>query len=902
MNSYFSEAYRDYVEGIDHARKSNYNMLMNNKAENSSHTNNNQEANRVLRYTLRGILIGVVYLLLAWVLQLAMTDAEFSLKALWQLHIKNPSLILIDILPLIMALVLFFHGRVFDNERQEKEEEIRAKEDIIQNNVERAQLIGNRNYSFSEDDIPEHDALGREMLVMQRNLQETDRKEREQNWLSRGKDIVSDVLRQENKMEELAYNTLEKLINYIEAIQGAFYVFDEEGEKLSNIATYAYNRRKYRKQEFKIGEGLIGEAAFEKDIIYRKEIPDEYVTITSGILGDKKPKTLLILPLISDDKLQGIIEIASLKEDMEELTLRFARELGEIIGQTVFNLKVNKRTEKLLHDSQVMTEELRANEEELRKNAIEMQKTQEEVERTNKDLEKQIEEVENAQKRLYALLENASEVISIYDKDGAVSYESPSVRHILGYDPENVIGKNLFEEYDTQAYRKIKEAFQYLIDNPGETKVFEYEYQKDDGETMYLEATGRNLLNDPAINGLIFNTRDVTVRKIAEQAERRSGQMQALSENSPDMILRLDAKGEFFYVNPIVEKYTGILANNILNNKLDEVSINEQILSLFREILSLVKENQDKYETETTMPTMEGEKTFTLNGIPEFNEEAEIESVLIVAHDITQQKIIEQEIMAKNKAINDSINYAQRIQTAILPDNELVRHYLPKSFMFYMPRDVVSGDFPWFLRNESKLFISAIDCTGHGVPGAMLSFIGYFLLNNIVTQHPEYSASEILDEFHINVRKTLRQEQPNASARDGMDVAFCMIDEDQKQLQYSGAHRPLYLMRDGELHTYKGDPKAIGGIPHHKKTERNFTNYVIDYQEGDKFFFFSDGLPDQTGGPQGRKYKPIRVRELIKDNQNVSMEEFHEIFKNDFKEWMGDNKQIDDLLLIGIEL
>jgi len=874
---------------------------MNHIAENPNNTTQPEASGRVVSYTLRGILIGVIYLLIAWVLQLILTESEFSFKALWALHLQNPSIILLDILPVIIGLVLFFHTRILENERMEAQQGLEEKDKIIRDNVERARLMGKRDYTFGKQDIPENDQLGRELLVMQQNLQETDRKEREQNWLSKGKDIISDVLRQENKMEELGYNTLEKLINYIEAIQGAFYIYDEEEDKLTNIATYAYNRRKYEKKEFQVGEGLIGEAAFEMDIIYRREIPEEYVTITSGILGDKKPRTLLIVPLLSDEKLQGIIEIASLKDEMPDLVLQFARELGEIIGQTVFNLKVNKRTEKLLHDSQVMTEELRANEEELRKNAIEMQKTQEELQRTNKDLEKQIEEVENAQKRLYALLENASEVISIYDKNGVVTYESPSVRHILGYDPESIIGKNLFEEYDNETYSKIKDAFQQLIDKPDETKVFEYEYKKEDGQTLYLEATGRNLLDDPAINGLIFNTRDITVRKIAEQAERRSGQMQALSENSPDMILRLDNNGEFFYVNPIVEKYTGILANSILNKTIDEVSINEEILNLFRQILRIVNENEEKYEMETSIPTMDGERIMTVNGIPEFNEEAEIESLLIVAHDVTEQKLIEKEIRAKNKAINDSINYAQRIQTAILPDNQVIREYLPQSFIYYLPRDVVSGDFPWFLPTEDKLFIAAIDCTGHGVPGAMLSFIGYFLLNNIVKQNPNFSASEILDEFHINVRKTLRQEQPNASARDGMDVAFCMIDEKKKKLQYSGAHRPLYMLRNGDLEAFKGDPKAIGGIPHRKKTERNFTNYEIDYQEGDKFFFFSDGLPDQIGGEKGKKYKPIRVRDVILNNVDASMEDFYTIFKDDFENWMGNYKQIDDLLLIGIE-
>jgi serine phosphatase RsbU (regulator of sigma subunit) len=135
-----------------------------------------------------------------------------------------------------------------------------------------------------------------------------------------------------------------------------------------------------------------------------------------------------------------------------------------------------------------------------------------------------------------------------------------------------------------------------------------------------------------------------------------------------------------------------------------------------------------------------------------------------------------------------------------------------------------------------------------------------------------------------------------------MDIGLCRIDKNNMEVQYSGAHRPLYYLRDGELQEYKGDRKAIGGIPHRKKPEKDFTNHVIKYKKGDKLFYFSDGLPDQLGGPEIKKYSPRRVREGIVENKNLTMTEFNTFFANDFNEWMADNKQIDDVLLIGIEL
>ena len=190
---------------------------------------------------------------------------------------------------------------------------------------------------------------------------------------------------------------------------------------------------------------MIGQCAYEKDFIYRTEIPDDYFTITSGLLGEKRPASLLIVPLISEDMLQGVVEIASLNPEFPTQTITLVQELGSIIARTVFNLRVNQKTERLLEESQKMTIELQRNEEKLKENAEEMRVTQEELKLSNEQLEAQVQEVENAQKRLHWLLENASEIISIYDKDLQNTYTSPSVTRILGYSPEEFMKGKDFE-------------------------------------------------------------------------------------------------------------------------------------------------------------------------------------------------------------------------------------------------------------------------------------------------------------------------------------------------------------------------------------------------------------------------------------------------------------------------
>ena len=155
--------------------------------------------------------------------------------------------------------------------------------------------------------------------------------------------------------------------------------------------------------------------------------------------------------------------------------------------------------------------------------------------------------------------------------------------------------------------------------------------------------------------------------------------------------------------------------------------------------------------------------------------------------------------------------------------------------------------------------------------------------------------------LHHGVRTTLKQDMEGAQARDGMDLALCKINVLKNEVEFAGAHRPLYLLRNGEIIEYKGDRKAIGGIPIGKKPEEPFTTHTIKPEKGDKIFFFSDGLPDQLGGPERKKYSPKRIRDLILENQHFTMGQFSKLFENDFFEWKSGIKQTDDVLLIGIE-
>jgi len=253
----------------------------------------------------------------------------------------------------------------------------------------------------------------------------------------------------------------------------------------------------------------------------------------------------------------------------------------------------------------------------------------------------------------------------------------------------------------------------------------------------------------------------------------------------------------------------------------------------------------------------------------------------------------------KNKDITDSINYAQRIQEAILPNIKQIQQLIPESFLFYKPKDVVSGDFPWFLKKGDDIFIAAVDCTGHGVPGAFMSLIAFFLLNRIVNRFNITQPAAVLDRLHIGVQHTLKQHVKDAQARDGMDIAFCAVDVKKRKVEYAGAYRPLFIIRKGELIEIKADKFPIGG---ESQNNEKFTNHQIDVQKDDIIYLFSDGYVDQFGGERNKKFMTKRFKELLIKINSLDLLQQKERLEKEMKDWMGNNEQVDDVLVIGFKV
>jgi serine phosphatase RsbU (regulator of sigma subunit) len=257
-------------------------------------------------------------------------------------------------------------------------------------------------------------------------------------------------------------------------------------------------------------------------------------------------------------------------------------------------------------------------------------------------------------------------------------------------------------------------------------------------------------------------------------------------------------------------------------------------------------------------------------------------------------------IEAQTKKIQDSINYSLRIQQSIIPSNETFNEALNNHFVFYRPKDVVSGDFPWMYTKGDYVYVAAVDCTGHGVPGAMMSMIGNLLLNSIVGNGAPKTPSEVLAELHKAVVYTLKQDAEGNKAADGMDAALCRINYKENELLFSGAHLPMFFMRNGELETLKGDKFPVGGMQY--RNRNTYSDHTIKLEKGDKFYIFSDGIIDQVGGEEGRKWMSVSLKEFIEANNHLSMSEIRTKIEETFLTYKGDHKQVDDVLLIGVEV
>ncbi len=258
------------------------------------------------------------------------------------------------------------------------------------------------------------------------------------------------------------------------------------------------------------------------------------------------------------------------------------------------------------------------------------------------------------------------------------------------------------------------------------------------------------------------------------------------------------------------------------------------------------------------------------------------------------------EIERKNQDITDSINYARTIQSSILPPINVLKNYFPDSFVFFVPRDIVSGDFYWFYKTEDHFLIACADCTGHGVPGAFMSMIGSTLLNDIVKRKDVNSPADLLEHLDLEIKVLLQNSKNKDNTRDGMDISVVEIENNTRKIRVASAKRPVFLFLNGEITVYKGHRRSIGDSLVDDDTP--FVNIEYQCKANDMIYLFSDGYSDQFGGPKEKKFMKVGVKNMLENIHTLPINEQYEEVSNHFYSWKGDLDQVDDVIFIGIKI
>lgn len=499
----------------------------------------------------------------------------------------------------------------------------------------------------------------------------------------------------------------------------------------------------------------------------------------------------------------------------------------------------------------------------------------------------QLAESRNKQLEMLSfVLSKSDNLILLTDGNGKIEWLNQSYDRKNNYSREelsNFVGRELAE---VSNYPRIADVIASAV-RTRQKQVYEAKSYDQQGQEFWASTTVTPILSgNGEVERLLFIDADITALKKAESEAVKLANFAA--ENDKPLI-RIQFDGTVLFANE-----PGKAVLKTWGTEVGKVLQRPNALKVLSEVKLSGKENKMHVEC--------NKRIYSLR----FSPVVQKDYVNVYGDDITEVKIAERESLAKvhrleayNIHITDSINYASRIQQSILPGEDHLRRYFKDSFVLSKPRDIVSGDFFWLreIAGSDCILVAMADCTGHGVPGAMMSIVGHSLLNDIVDTHGEIDPARILELLNTEIIKTLRQKS-DAQGWDGMDVCLVKLDQRTRSITYAGAYQPLYWM-NGKLHVIKGDRQPIGGLQH--MPDRRFSNTTFTVHSGDSIYMVTDGFTDQFGGPENKKFLSRRLEELIAQHHRYSMQAQSHLYHTAWENWKGHTEQVDDASMIGIK-
>lgn len=370
------------------------------------------------------------------------------------------------------------------------------------------------------------------------------------------------------------------------------------------------------------------------------------------------------------------------------------------------------------------------------------------------------------------------------------------------------------------------------------------------------------------------------------------------------LVVILNEAGEAEYVSPSSQKMLGFMPEQLMGHGwLTHTRSDErERVEVIQDLIRIRKGLKESVTYERLLRTASGGQKWIL-----WNTVAADDGKLIgIGYDITQRKQREdilaqrtRDLHERNLEVESSLRYAQRIQAAILPSVADLRTYFRDAFVYYKPKDIVSGDFWWLYATDDSVYVAAIDCTGHGIPGALMSVLGHSIFREVFSRLKTNDPSAILHEIDRELFIALNREHTHKPYPDGMDVSLCRFDKNGKRLSFAGAYRPLVIARNGELMEYPASRYPIG---FYFNVEKRFTTWTLDLEPDDCVYLFTDGYADQFGGEKEKKLNKRGFRELLTTLQRMEADEQHSFLEYALSNWKQDYPQTDDITIIGLKV
>ncbi len=725
---------------------------------------------------------------------------------------------------------------------------------------------------------------------------------------------------------EWAYSTndektyLQRAVSWLTERSGAFVggFYRLQGRQLIRQAGYAYPAG--APDAFLVGEGWVGSVAQTGEALWLYPVSGE-ATAIEPLVG-KESIALAFLPVIAGNELLGVWEMAAFNPwtEQEKQLIQswlFFLAVGIIYLQQksreiVLTRALEEAREKQAHLTHEI-DDLKLQLEAATRESAEHEKLIRQREQQILRLEERYEQHKRWEQFILGRLQ---EVVVLFEASGRARYVSPSAEPLLGYKPEEL--ETFFRPILKEDSEKVASFFKNIQKNPEKEFSVSFRYIHKNGETIWLELRAENRLQDPSIQAIVGFVQDITAKVEFERQYRTRLKFQSLVEHSPDLIWRLDKEGNFLYVNPMIEEYTGYPPTHYIRNSIYSVGFSIDEVRFWRRFLDEVFESLEMKTEEIRFPSVYGERRMSVRGIPELGPDGMVETVVVLLQDITelreaQERLRRQkeelealnillkeqkrELEEKNRDIMESITYARRIQEGILPGEEAMKRYFADAFVLHMLRDVVGGDFYWVREIDGRIYVAVVDCTGHGVPGAFMAFLGHTLLEGAIQDRRLGEPARILQDMERRLREMLGESQ----TLDGMDVALCVFEPSRRIFHFSGAHRPLWYYHAGRWQLISGSPAGLGGAtwlePH-----KVFTTHTLSYEPGDMVYLYTDGYLDQFGERTGRRLGHRQLRELIMDYAPLPMSQQKELLERFLRQYQGNLPQTDDVTVVGLRL